>query len=275
MRNLGIDSAGAYRAGGLKPGLYTVWVRAKTANGFEAAWETVDAFTDVPSLQLTMAPTATIAGRVMTVDGAPLPIEGFRVAAAWTAEGKDLDPIARDQAEVAADGTFEIGGVFGDRTIRVIGLPAGWEIERVAGPQRAAEALRLTPGERVDIIVVIGRTAIVGRVTDPEGQPLANARVTATPVVGTETAGDVAGPRSGTATRCRDTAAHSWSARRHRRRDRAHGDRQARHRPGGPAACQRAGDRNTGRRPGKRGRRRRTAEHHDAQPHVTDGRVRA
>src|SRR5688500_15791512 len=196
MRNLGIDSAGAYRAGGLKPGLYTVWVRAKTANGFEAAWETVDAFTDVPSLQLTMAPTATIAGRVMTVDGAPLPIEGFRVAAAWTAEGKDLDPIARDQAEVGADGTFEIAGVFGDRTIRVIGLPAGWEIERVAGPPRAAEALRLTPGERVDIIIVIGRTAIVGRVTDPEGQPLANARVTATPIGGPENGGDVAGPTS-------------------------------------------------------------------------------
>jgi hypothetical protein len=180
MRNLGIDSAGAFRAGGLKPGRYTLWVRAKTVNGFEAGWETVDAFTDVPSLQLAMSPTATIAGRVMTVDGAPLPIEGFRVAAAWTSEGKDIDPIARDQTEVAADGTFEIAGVFGDRSIRLIGLPAGWEIDRIAAPKRDTDPFRLGPGERVEVIIVIARTAIQGRVTTPEGQPLAGARVTAT-----------------------------------------------------------------------------------------------
>lgn len=33
---------------------------------------------------------------------------------------------------MAADGTLKIDVVFGDRVMRVIGLPAGWEIDRVA-----------------------------------------------------------------------------------------------------------------------------------------------
>ena len=180
-RKLVVDADGMFLAAGLKPGRYTVWVRAKTAEGFEAAWETIDGFTDLRSLQLPMSPTATISGRVMTVDGSPLPVEGFRIAAAWTDAGKDVDPVTRDQADVGRDGTFEINGLFGDRTMRVIGLPAGWEIERIAAaPRREVDPIRLTPGERVDVIIVIARTAIRGRVTTPEGEPIARARVTAT-----------------------------------------------------------------------------------------------
>jgi hypothetical protein len=181
-RGLVVESDGTFRVAGLKPGRYTVWVRARTPNGFEAAAETVDAFADVTSLQLPMSSTATIAGRVITVDGMPLPVAGFRVAAVWTVDGSDVDPIARDQAEVAADGAFAINGVFGDRTMRLIGLPAGWEIDRIASARREMNPLRLAPGERVELIIVIGRAAIRGRVTNPEGQPLANARVTATMV---------------------------------------------------------------------------------------------
>jgi hypothetical protein len=43
-RNLGAHADGTFSASGLKPGRYTVWARAKTAYGFEAAWESVDAF---------------------------------------------------------------------------------------------------------------------------------------------------------------------------------------------------------------------------------------
>jgi hypothetical protein len=94
----------------------------------------------------------------MTIDGTPLPIEGFRVAAAWTADGNDVDPMLRDQAEVAADGTFEIDGVFGDRTIRMIGLPAGWVIDRiVTAGKRETNPLRVMSGERVEVTIVITR----------------------------------------------------------------------------------------------------------------------
>jgi hypothetical protein len=157
-RNVGVGADGTFSEPGLKPGRYTVWARAKTADGWEAAWETADAFADVPSLQLAMTKTAKISGRVMTADGTPLPIEGFRVVAAWTADGKDVDPMSRDQAEVAADGAFEIDGVFGDRTMRVIGLPAGWQIDRIAtAGKRETNPLRLTSGERVEVTIVISR----------------------------------------------------------------------------------------------------------------------
>jgi hypothetical protein len=155
-RNLHVGTDGTFSAAGLKPGRYTVWARAKTAYGFEAAWETVDALADVSSLQLAMAAAAKIAGRVVTVDNAPLPIEGFRVAAAWTTDGKDIDPMSRDQAEVAADGGFEIDGVFGDRVMRVIGLPTGWAIDRIViAGKRDTNPLRLMTGDRVELVIVI------------------------------------------------------------------------------------------------------------------------
>jgi hypothetical protein len=105
-----------------------------------------------------MTTTAKISGRVITADGTPLPIEGFRVAAEWTADGKAVDPMSRDQADVAADGAFEIDGVFGDRTMRVVGLPAGWVINRiVTAGKRETDPLRLTSRERVEVTIVISR----------------------------------------------------------------------------------------------------------------------
>lgn len=74
---------------------------------------------------------------------------------------------------------FTIDGLFGERMIHLIGLPANWEIDRIAARRRDTRPFRLTGGEDVEIIVVIARASIGGRVVTTEGEPLTNAQVTA------------------------------------------------------------------------------------------------
>jgi hypothetical protein len=76
-------------------------------------------------ISLGLNPTSTIAGRLMTHDGGPLPPDYLQVAAVLASEGKPIDPLSRDRTDVTAEGTFELAGLVGERTIEVIGLNNG------------------------------------------------------------------------------------------------------------------------------------------------------
>lgn len=140
----------------LKSGPLTFWARAATADGFEAAWTELDLGTDMTGLVLPMVPTAEIRGRVVMNDGTPLP-EGLQVAANLVDQnGAQIDPLPRDRVDVEGDGTFHLRGVFGHRTLTVVGLTHEHMLDRVLHGRSVVKMLSLSSGQSVaDVTLVV------------------------------------------------------------------------------------------------------------------------
>jgi hypothetical protein len=153
---IGADD-GAFEVTHLKPGPLTFWARAATADGFEAAWTEVDLSTDMTGLVLPMAPTAEIRGRVVMNDGAPLP-EGLQVAANLVdRDGAQIDTLPRDRADVQGDGTFHLRGVFGQRTLTVVGLTHEHLLDRVLHGSSVVKMLSLSSGQSANDVTLVVR----------------------------------------------------------------------------------------------------------------------
>jgi hypothetical protein len=148
---------GAFAFGRLKPGRYILWARSPTADGFEATAVSLmlsDSLTEVPLL---LVPTGTIKGRVQGERGAP--IAGSLAVVATLTDGAE-EASAADEAAVAADGTFTIDRLFGQRNLQVSGLPDDWTIKRilVGRFEVAAPHVTVTSGATIDNVqIVIGR----------------------------------------------------------------------------------------------------------------------
>ena len=138
-----------------------MWARTQTASGLEAAFALVDIATEPIEVQLVMTPTATISGRIIAADGTSPPFTAMRVAGAWTSEGKDVDIVWRDQAEVDEDGRFQLEGMFGERTLQVIDLPAGWTVDAILHNGQPTTIVRLAPGTHADVTIFV-RAAAAG-----------------------------------------------------------------------------------------------------------------
>lgn len=143
----------------VREGRYIITARGRSADGVLAAWEIVHMIAGEVTVTLDLKPTARVHGRIMPDrDGLP-PLTGVRVAAAWTDGEIDLDPLGRDEGQVAADGSFTIDGLFGTRAFRVAGLDAGWQVVSVRQgrseiPRRGVD---LAPAATIDIAIVVGR----------------------------------------------------------------------------------------------------------------------
>ena len=156
VRTLEISEDGAFEATDIAPGRYTISVRARDRS--EAGVATLDVETDMSGISLPLTPTSTIAGRLVTDDGGPLPPEYLQVAAVLAVDGKPIDPLSRDRSEVTLEGAFELSGLFGERTMNVIGLGNGWTIHRMLHGKRAVKSLSLIPGADVrDLTIVLRR----------------------------------------------------------------------------------------------------------------------
>ena len=148
---------GAFEISHLKPGPLTFWARAATADGYEAAWTELDLDTDMTGLILPMMPTSEIRGRVVMNDGAPLP-EGLQVAANLVdRDGAQIDTLPRDRVDVQGDGTFHLRGVFGQRTLTVVGLTHEHMLDRVLHGRARVTMLTLASGESVEQITLLVR----------------------------------------------------------------------------------------------------------------------
>lgn len=148
---------GAFEITHLKPGPFTFWARAATPDGFEAAWTESDLGTDMTGLILPMMPTAEIRGRVVMNDGTPLP-EGLQVAAHLVdRDGARLDILSRDSVDIAGDGTFHLRGVFGHRTLTVVGLTHEHMLDRVLHGRSELKMLSLSSGQSVDDVTLVVR----------------------------------------------------------------------------------------------------------------------
>lgn len=124
-----IEPGGIARFRRLRPGRYFVWARARTPTNILAAWRTIDIDDRSVELDLPLSATGRVAGRVVSAD---LPaLSGARVVAVLVDGEREIDPRMPDSVEIEADGRFTIDGLFGDRRLRLIGLPEGWDIRAV------------------------------------------------------------------------------------------------------------------------------------------------
>lgn len=115
----------------LRPGRYVAWARATVAGRPMAASEVLDVRDDVGPVVLRARPTGRLEGRIVAGRATSLAFDGLRVIAALAPEGDEPDPLSPDDVAVAPDGTFAVGGLFGPRVLRVVGLPAGWTVREI------------------------------------------------------------------------------------------------------------------------------------------------
>ena len=71
----------------------------------------------------------------------------------------DLDPLARDEGQVGADGSFTIDGLFGRRVFRVAGLPADWQMTAIRQGRSdiTSSGIDLAPGTAIEISIVVAQ----------------------------------------------------------------------------------------------------------------------
>jgi hypothetical protein len=79
------------------------------------------------------------------------------VAGAWTHRGADVDVVWRDQADVDEAGRFQLDGMFGERSLQVIGLPDGWHVQQIVHDGRQAPTLNVSSDAPAVTIVVAAR----------------------------------------------------------------------------------------------------------------------
>ena len=158
IRTLPVDAKGRFDVMYLSPGLYTIWATSHADGSTEAATLTMQIDSDTTDLTLPLQATGRISGRVSTVDGAPLPSGSLQIAAILSAGGEPIDPLPRDRADIAGDGSFELSGLLGERVLRVTGLDPTWQIERITHGRTPVRTLTIPPGEALhDITVVLSQ----------------------------------------------------------------------------------------------------------------------
>ena len=158
IRTVPIAEDGAFEVTHLTPGRYTFWARATTPDGFEAAVATLDLESDLTDLTWPLLPTGGLKGRLVRDDGGVLPADGLQIAAVQADQGKAIDPLERDRADVDSEGRFHLVGLFGERVLRVMGLGPQWHVDRIMQGKTLVESLTIAPGqETTDLTVVVKR----------------------------------------------------------------------------------------------------------------------
>ncbi len=82
----------------------------------------------------------------------------MQVAAVVADDDDRVDPLERDRAPVASDGSFELSDIFGERVFYVIGAEPNWIIDRVMQGNAEIPAITVPPSADVsDIVIVLRR----------------------------------------------------------------------------------------------------------------------
>jgi hypothetical protein len=144
----------------LKPGDYLLWIRGKTSDGQVAGAREISIAADTEETPVTLSPAATIAGRIVAEAGEIQPPPGLRVTAHLIMSSGFSPLMPADASDVTPDGRFTVPNLFGNRRLRVEGLPAPWTVRRLlAGgrevPQKTLFGLR--SGQILDATFVVGR----------------------------------------------------------------------------------------------------------------------
>ncbi len=73
------------------------------------------------------------------------------------ADTQQIDPLPRDRAELDAGGTFHLRGVFGYRTLTVVGLTHEHVLDRVLHGRTVVKMLSPLPGESIEDVTLVVR----------------------------------------------------------------------------------------------------------------------
>jgi protocatechuate 3,4-dioxygenase beta subunit len=164
IRNVKIADDGVGYADDLREGRYIVSVRGRSRESPLAAFQVVQMRGGETPVTLPLESTARVTGRIIAGPGGLPPIDNVRVVATWTDGNIALDPLARDESYVSADGSFTIDGLFGTRTFQVVGLADGWKVGAVRHGRNdiTASGVDLAGGSAIEIAIVL---------TQPSGAP--------------------------------------------------------------------------------------------------------
>jgi hypothetical protein len=151
---LTVGADGRFSTPRMRSGRYTLFARSRADDHSEAAWLSVDLMFEMTDVVLALLPTGSIAGKVTTDDGKPIP-DMLQIAAVLTDEGTELDPNRRDRAFLEPDGAFEIRGLFGPRVLRAVGVTEGWAIDRVIADKAPVTSFTMEPGSKIENVTVV------------------------------------------------------------------------------------------------------------------------
>ncbi len=176
-----IAADGTWRLRDVPPGEYQA--RATSVDRDRPPESAMARFTvsgiDVDAVMFVSDAGGTIAGRVVTEDGSPLPAPRLQVRTQSASPERPLAGAVSarpDNGIVGADGRFEYKGQSGPSVVRVSSLPAGWAVRRVEvdGRDHVHTAIDVRSGQRVEgltIVITKGLPQVAGRVVDDRGSP--------------------------------------------------------------------------------------------------------
>jgi len=156
-RRLEIDAHGEATIKGLTAGRYIIVGTATSGDQQWADYQPVD-FLDQPiEVALHPQPAGKIRGRIVTDRGGLPSLAESTVGAAWIDGDVVLNPLAPDEAPIAADGTFEIGGLFGRRILQLVRFDALWQIHSVRHGRTDVThtGVDVVPGVTSEVTIVV------------------------------------------------------------------------------------------------------------------------
>ena len=135
---------------------------------------------DIAGVTVQASVGTTVSGQVV-FEGTPVPASKAKLSVTASPQYGFDTPVpsvspSGNAGAVAADGSFTMAGVFGERVFRVSGLPTGWALKAVyvSGRETTDTPISLDGREQltgVQIVVTDRITHVAVTVTDEKGQP--------------------------------------------------------------------------------------------------------
>jgi hypothetical protein len=157
-RPLQLDGDGRATVRGLTEGRYFVTATGLSPDGLWVGHELVDFLGDA-DISLRLQPSGRIRGRVVSDGGGLPPLTDATVGAVWVDEDVTLNPLAPEESPIAADGTFEIVGLFGRRQLKLLRFDPDWRIYSVVHGRSdvATTGVEVAPNSTAEVTIVVGK----------------------------------------------------------------------------------------------------------------------
>ena len=159
VRTIALDPDGAGSVQGLLEGRYFIAAQAEGDSEPLVAFEIAEVLDHTVELALLLQEPGRITGRVVAVRGGLPPLADVRIAAKWTDNGEEINPLATDDAAVGPDGSFRIDGLFGLRSVQLLGLSSEWQVQsiRQGRSEIATTGVSIPHGATLDLVITVGR----------------------------------------------------------------------------------------------------------------------
>ena len=140
----------------LREGRYLLEARGSARGKQYAGFKRVNVSDGQLEVFIDLEEAGVVDGRVIAERGGLPPMKGGAVSAWWVL---DDDVVGAVKVDVAADGTFSFGNVFGDRIFKVIGLAPGWRVVSIRADRKdiTDDVLHIASGSRTEVTITVGR----------------------------------------------------------------------------------------------------------------------